>query len=176
MPGPADPRLPAEPAVSCTESLHGTPAGIRGNPRAEPGPRRRHRAHRGARAGSAPAGRPGGPGRAGTGTLRAGPLGAGRPGDRPARARRFGCDAAGGSTVVVRAANHPEPARLPRTVGVRRGGPPADRWRGGPSADTSGLPAPFLLLGLGLLLTSASALGLRRNARTRAALREGADG
>ncbi|WP_188781826.1 hypothetical protein, partial [Sinomonas atrocyanea] len=46
----------------------------------------------------------------------------------------------------------------------------------GPSADTSGLPAPLLLLGLGLLLTSASALGLRRNARTRAALREGAEG
>ncbi|GAB2738497.1 hypothetical protein GCM10027090_06800 [Sinomonas soli] len=49
----------------------------------------------------------------------------------------------------------------------------ADGTAAGAPTDESGVPGPYLLLGLGLLLTAASALGLHRNARTRAALREG---
>ncbi|MDP9885855.1 hypothetical protein J2W21_003380 [Sinomonas atrocyanea] len=49
------------------------------------------------------------------------------------------------------------------------------RAGGGAAAPSDGGPAsagPYLLLGFGLVLTSASAFGLARNARTRAALRE----
>ncbi|MDQ0258633.1 hypothetical protein J2W20_000508 [Sinomonas atrocyanea] len=63
-------------------------------------------------------------------------------------------------------AGYPESTVSP-VAALRAGGGAA-----GPSPDGSGLPGPYLLLGLGLLLTAASALGLRRNARVRAALRE----